>query len=169
VGERSEPTCGVEGSLSLIRAQSVRDSSETRIGGVSGVMALEQLSILSSGRSWACESKRRLGEEFRFGTGWLKIKISCGRQHRTRPRKKREDGAPAAVAASAIRPQHCFKMGLRNSVGIPTQAKGRLEWATVQPPAFYLSAKKKKRPAFPQHYQAGIKVPGLRTWSAGCR
>jgi hypothetical protein len=50
------------------------ESSETRIGGVSGVMALEQLSILSSGRSWACERKRRLGRNFVSGRGGLRSK-----------------------------------------------------------------------------------------------
>ena len=35
-----------------------------------------------------------LARDFNFATG-LKIKISYGRQHRTRSRKKREDGPPA--------------------------------------------------------------------------
>src|SRR5215472_10753160 len=38
---------------------------------------------------------------FGFGTGRLKSKISWDRQHRARPCKKRKDGAPTLLIASA--------------------------------------------------------------------
>jgi len=79
------------------------ESGETRTGGVrrSDECGAVIATIISMNLV-RCRSMS-VGERFRFALGRLKVRISSGRQHRTRPCKNPSDGAPSVLVAQTIK------------------------------------------------------------------
>src|SRR5579871_6005882 len=88
-------------------------------------------------------SKCRLGRDFVLGWRRVKIKISWGRQHRSRPCVKRKDGAPAVL-------WHEGKPTLKDRATrrkIPIALKLRASSTLKHPDAFRNTAREHKKRA----------------------